>query len=94
MDIRESESKEWIMIRVLLDSGDQDSFINDNLSIYYQLPYLIKSYPIFLILIDDHPSKNDNINHYISLIFYIIDYKEEINLDIISIIHYIILGIF
>jgi hypothetical protein len=93
MDIRESESKEWITIRILLDSGDQDSFINDNSSTRYQLPRLIKSYPISLILTDGRPSKDDNINHYTPLILRIIDHEEEISLDIAPIIHHIILGI-
>ena len=81
------------MIRILIDSGDQDSFINDNLSTRYQLPCLTKPHPISLILTDGRPSKDGNINHYTPLILRITDHEEEISLDIAPIIHHIILGI-
>jgi hypothetical protein len=92
IDYKSPESDEWISTRVLLDSGGQDSFINDKLSTSYQLPRLIKPQSISLILADGRPSKGGSIHHYNTLTLRIAEYEEAIGLDIAPTIHHIILG--
>jgi hypothetical protein len=92
VDLKPTDSKEWISTRAMVDCGGQGSFINNKFSHRYSLPRHTKVYPVSLVLADGSQSQAGHITQYNPVTLRTADSEERLGLDVAPTAHDIILG--